>query len=51
MFWGDIWKISEFFIWQIAIFGGKIYTVFESAYFRDAQFYYIKVGFKGVKII
>ena len=29
MFWAEIWKISEFFIWKIAIFGGKIFSVFE----------------------
>ena len=29
MFWAEIWKRSEFFIGKIAIFGGKIFSVFE----------------------
>ena len=24
MFWAEIWKISEFFIWKFSFFGGKI---------------------------
>ena len=24
MFWAEIWKMSEFFIWKLSIFGGKI---------------------------
>ena len=29
MFWADIWKISESFIWKFSFFGGKIFSVFE----------------------
>ena len=29
MFWAEMWKIPEFFMWKIAIFGGKIFSVFE----------------------
>ena len=29
MFWAEIWKISEFFIWKFSIFGGKIFSIFE----------------------
>ena len=28
MFWAEIWKISEFFIWKISFFGGKIFSIF-----------------------
>ena len=29
IFWADIWKISEFFIWKLSVFGGEIFYVFE----------------------
>ena len=29
MFWAEIWKISEFFIWKFSVFGGKIFNIFE----------------------
>ena len=29
MFWTEIWKISEFFIWKFQFFGGKIFNTFE----------------------
>ena len=29
MFWAEIWKTSEFFIWKISFFGGKIFSIFE----------------------
>ena len=29
MFWADIWKLSEFFIWKFSVFGGKIFYMFE----------------------
>ena len=29
MFWGEIWKISEFLIWKLSFFGGKIFSIFE----------------------
>ena len=29
MFWAEIWKISEFFIWKFSFFGGKISSIFE----------------------
>ena len=29
MFWAEIWKISEFFIWKLSFYGGKIFSIFE----------------------
>ena len=29
IFWAEIWKISEFFIWKFSFFGGKIFSIFE----------------------
>ena len=29
MFWAEMWKISEFFIWKISVFGGEIFYIFE----------------------
>ena len=29
MFWTEMWKISEFFIWKFSVFGGKIFNIFE----------------------
>ena len=29
MFWAEIWKISEYFIWKFSFFGGKIFSIFE----------------------
>ena len=29
MFWAEIWKISEFFVWKFSFFGGKIFSIFE----------------------
>ena len=29
MFWAEIWKISEFFIWKFSVFGDEIFYVFE----------------------
>ena len=29
MFWAEIWKISEIFIWKFLFFGGKIFIIFE----------------------
>ena len=29
MFWAEIWKISEFFIWKFSIFGDEIFYIFE----------------------
>ena len=28
-------KLSEFFIWKVSFFGGKIFIIFEKACFRD----------------
>ena len=28
MFWAEIWKISEVFIWKFAVFGGEIFYIF-----------------------
>ena len=27
MFWAEIWKISEFFIWKFSVFGGEIFYI------------------------
>ena len=29
MFWAEIWRISEFFIWKFLVFGGEIFYIFE----------------------
>ena len=29
MFWADIWKILEFYIWNFSVFGGEIFNIFE----------------------
>ena len=29
MFWAEIWKMSENFIWKISVFGGEISDIFE----------------------
>ena len=29
MFWAEIWKILEFFIWKLLVFDGEIYNIFE----------------------
>ena len=29
MFWAEIWKISDFFIWKFCGFGGEIFNIFE----------------------
>ena len=29
MFWAEIWKISQFFMWKFLIFGGLIFYIFE----------------------
>ena len=29
MFWAEMWKISEFFIWKFSFFAGKILSIFE----------------------
>ena len=29
MFWAEIWKISEFFIWNFSVFGGEMFNIFE----------------------
>ena len=29
MFWADIWKISEIFIWKFSVFGGEIFYIFK----------------------
>ena len=35
MFWAEIWKILEFFICKCSFFGGKIFSIFEWACFRN----------------
>ena len=37
MFWAEIWKILEFFIWKFSFFGGKIFSIFEKACFRNEE--------------
>ena len=29
VFWAEIWKLTEFFIWKFSFFGGKILNIFE----------------------
>ena len=29
MFWAEIWKISELFIWKFSVFGSEIFNIFE----------------------
>ena len=29
MFWAELWKISEFFIWKFSVFGEEIFYIFE----------------------
>ena len=29
MFWAEMWKISEFFIWKFSFLGGEIFSIFE----------------------
>ena len=29
MFWAEIWRIAEFFIWTFSFFGGEIFSIFE----------------------
>ena len=29
MFWAEIWKISEIFIWKFSVFGGEFFYIFE----------------------
>ena len=29
MFWAEIWKISKIFIWELSVFGGEIFNIFE----------------------
>ena len=35
MFWAEIWKISDFFIWNFSVFGGESFYIFEYACFRN----------------
>ena len=37
MFWAEIWKLPEFFIWKFSCFGGKILSIFEYACFRNGD--------------
>ena len=38
MFWAEIWKISDIFIWKCSFFGCKIFNIFEWACFRNVMF-------------
>ena len=40
MFWAEIWKISNIFIWKFSSFGGKMFTIFEEASFRNGIGFY-----------
>ena len=35
MFWAEIWKLPEFYIWKFSFFGGKILKIFEEACFYN----------------
>ena len=37
MFWAEIWKLLEFFIWKFSFFGGKILSIFEMACFHNVE--------------
>ena len=37
MFWAEIWKISELLIRKFSFFGGKIFSIFEQACFRNEK--------------
>ena len=37
MFWVEIWKKSEVFIWKFSVFGGENFSIFEYACFRNAK--------------
>ena len=40
MFWAEIWKISEFFIWKFSIFGGKFFSIYSNRHvFVMTSFY------------
>ena len=39
MFWAEIWKISEFFIWKISVFGDEIFYIFVLACFRNVAIF------------
>ena len=42
MFWAEIWKISDFFIWFFFFFFfcGNIFSIFDWACFRNATFFF-----------
>ena len=29
MFWAEMWKKSEFFIWKFSVFGDEMFNIFE----------------------
>ena len=29
MFWAEIWKIAQFYIWKFSVLGGDIFYIFE----------------------
>ena len=37
MFWAELCKISQFFIWKFSVFGGDIFYIFESVCYHNAQ--------------
>ena len=43
MFWAEIWKLSEFFIWKFSVLGGEIFYIFEQACFRNELIWAIAV--------
>ena len=35
MFWAEMWKISDFFIWNLSVYENDIFNIFEQACFRN----------------
>ena len=49
MFRAEIWKISEFFfIWKLSVFGGEIFSIFESACFRNGLLFFFRYLGKSI---
>ena len=35
MFWAEMYKISEFFVWKFSVYGGNVFRIFEQECFRN----------------
>ena len=46
MFWAEIRKLSDFFIWKFSFFGGKNFSIFERACFRNVKWGFIMMNLK-----